>query len=73
MQKPLENAYLEIVVNRDVVLNGEKFRPSDNLIAQATDDSRSSWHISHAIGSSVCMVYWNELEQWKKEGLINYD
>ena len=72
MQKLLKNAYMEIVVLRDVVLGKEKFRPADNLTAEATDDSRSRWHIFDVSGSSVCVVDWIDLERWNKKGLINY-
>ena len=73
MQKPLENAYMEIVVLGDVVLDGQRFRPAENLTAQATDMSLRKWHISRALGHSVCVVDWRQLEQRKKEGLISFE
>ena len=73
MRKPFENTKLEIVVISDVELGGKTFQPSDNLVAQATDSSRSSWHIGHALGNSICTVGWDELEQSKDRGLISYD
>ena len=73
MQKLFKNEYMEIVVRRDVVLNGERFRRAENLTAQATDRNHSTWHICRALGSSVCVVDRSELEQRKEEGLISYE
>ena len=72
MQKPLENVYMEIVVHRDFILDGARFHPGENLLAQATEKSREKWHISRAL-DSVCVADWSQLEKWKKEGLISYE
>jgi len=73
MTKPLKNAYMEIVVHRDVVLGEKKYHPSDSLTAQATDNSHSTWHICCALGSSDCVVDRSELEQRMKDGLISFE
>jgi hypothetical protein len=70
----LKNKWLELQVIRPVVLGGIPFLTSDNPKAQETSDSTGSrWHVCDALGTSVCVVEWRELEQAKKDGLIDFE
>ena len=72
MRKPLVNTKIEIVIIHEVELDGMTFCPSDNLVGQATDSSHSHWLIGFAIDNPVCRVGWDELEQSKNRGYVNY-
>jgi hypothetical protein len=69
----LMTKWLEIQVIRPVVLGGVPIITSDKPIAQkASDPSGSRWQVCDALGTSVCMIEWTELEQAKRNGFIDY-
>ena len=69
----LENTLMDITVAKIVILGGKTFRPQDNLVAQATDSGRATWHLGYQPGGSVCKVSKDELEQRRTDDAIKYD
>jgi hypothetical protein len=73
MQTPLVNTAREFRVTCEVKLGKGTFKPSNNLIARATDSSLAYWHILYAPGTHACTVEWGELERAMDQGFIRID